>query len=325
MRHYKGALWGGILIPAIILAAVISYARHMYEMPGDRSADVVLIVPKGASLSSISNQLQNEGVVENAHIFRWLTRFSGRSSGMQAGEYLINSQASMHQIADQLAEGLVIDHVITFAEGLTTKQIISLLNSEPSLDGFVDIDVAEGVLLPETYHFIRGDKRIEILQRMRRDQKLLLNDLWNARHDDFPLQSMDEVVVLASIIEKETAIESERKHIAAVFLNRLRQNMRLQSDPTVIYGLTGGESLGRSLLKSELNRATSYNTYRIKGLPPTPIANPGRASIMAVFQPADTEDLYFVADGTGGHVFASTLNEHNNNVRKWRAIERSRQ
>ena len=322
LRHYKGAFWGLFLIPAIVLAGMISYARHVYEQPAKRVTDITLIIPKGASLHAISAQLENEGVIANRDVFRWLTRFSGRSASMQAGEYLISTNASMHRIADQLADGQVVDHTITFAEGLTTKQIIALLNSDPSLDGFVDIEVAEGVLLPETYHFILDDKRIEIIQRMRHDQKVLIEGLWAARGDDFPLETIEDVVVLASIVEKETGIEGERPHIAAVFLNRLKKKMRLQSDPTVIYGLTGGEPLGHTLRKSELSRATAYNTYRNKGLPPTPISNPGRASIEAVFMPLESDDLYFVADGTGGHVFAPSLRQHNKNVRKWREIER---
>jgi UPF0755 protein len=221
--------------------------------------------------------------------------------------------------------GKSILHKLTAPEGKTTKQILALVAAHEVLVGDITMAPAEGALLPETYSFTRGETRDELIADMMRARDAVLDELWEKRANDLPIMTKDEAIILASIVEKETGVASERPLIAAVFVNRLRRGMRLQSDPTIIYGLTGGEPLGRGLRKSELERETPYNTYLISGLPPTPIANPGRASIEAVLDPAESDYLFFVADGTGGHVFAATLEEHNRNVVKWRQIERQQQ
>ncbi|MEM6650198.1 MAG: endolytic transglycosylase MltG, partial [Pseudomonadota bacterium] len=210
-------------------------------------------------------------------------------------------------------------------EGLTTRQIIARLKEAPMLVGEVTIELKEGDLLPETYSYQRGDNRDSIIERMKEAHDDVLAVLWETRAEGLPLDTPEEAVILASIVEKETGIAAERPRVAGVFINRLNKGMRLQSDPTIIYGLTGGEPLGRGIRLSELRKETPYNTYVIRGLPPTPIANPGRDALAAVLNPLETNDLYFVADGTGGHVFATNLAQHNRNVAKWRRIERERQ
>jgi UPF0755 protein len=223
-----------------------------------------------------------------------------------------------------LIDGKSIVYKLTLAEGLTSATIIELVRGHPVLVGDVADIPAEGSLLPETYVFDRGTTRKDLVGRMQDDHTRVLDELWVGRAKDLPFSTKDEAVILASIVEKETGVASERPRVAAVFVNRLRKGMKLQSDPTIIYGLTKGVPLGRGIRQSELEKPTPYNTYVILGLPPTPIANPGKASLAAVMNPAQTEDLYFVADGTGGHAFAATLDEHEANVRKWREIERQR-
>jgi UPF0755 protein len=220
-----------------------------------------------------------------------------------------------------LESGKSIQHKLTAAEGLTSDMIFKLVAADPVLEGDAGPEPAEGSLLPETYLFTRGTTRSELLDRMRDARSKLLDALWSSRAKNLPLKSKGDALVLASIVEKESAIPQERRHVAAVFENRLRLGMRLQSDPTIIYGITKGYPLGRRILQSEIDRATPYNTYVIPALPSAPICNPGRDSIEAVLNPISSNDLYFVADGTGGHVFAQTVEEQNRNVAKWRQIE----
>ncbi len=251
-------------------------------------------------------------------------RLRGVQSDVKAGEYEIPAHASVMEIIDLLVEGKSILYYFTAAEGLTTAQIIRAINANEILTGDVTLEITEGELLPETYAFHRGDTRDQVLQRMMSAQDNLIAALWDGRATELPFSTPAEALVLASIVEKETAVPAERDRIAAVFVNRLKRGMRLESDPTIIYGLTQGEPLGRGLRQSELRSDTPYNTYVISGLPPTPIANPGSASIEAVLNPAETEDLFFVADGTGGHAFATNLRDHERNVSAWRRIERER-
>jgi UPF0755 protein len=221
-----------------------------------------------------------------------------------------------------MVRGDVIQHPLTIAEGLTVDMAMDLVRANANLSGPMPPTPPEGSLLPETYLFQRGTPRVEIVARMRRAQEQLMQDLWPKRKAGLPYETPEEALILASIVEKETAIAAERPRIAAVFVNRLRIGMRLESDPTIIYGLTRGRPLGRGILRSELARPNPYSTYQIPGLPPTPIANPGRESIAAVLNPPDTTELYFVADGSGGHVFATNFAEHTRNVAAWRRIER---
>jgi UPF0755 protein len=262
--------------------------------------------------------------VRSALIFRAGVMYNGKQAALKAGEYAIPSGATPRQIMDILIEGKSIVYKLTLAEGLTSAMILDLVRRHPSLSGEVTIAPSEGSLLPETYIFNRGMPRDDLILRMQDDHKRTLNELWAQRAPNLPFATQQEAVILASIVEKETGIAEERPRVAAVFVNRLRKGMKLQSDPTIIYGLTKGVPLGRGIRKSELDKATPYNTYVIVGLPPTPIANPGKASLAAVLNPAQTEDLFFVADGTGGHVFAPTVAEHEKNVQKWRDIEKQR-
>ena len=227
---------------------------------------------------------------------------------------------------DRLVEGRSIQHSITIPEGLTSAQIVARINEHPILVGDIDYIPAEGSLLPETYKFTRGASRQEVLERMQRAHQKVVDEAWEHRIEDLPIQTKEDLITLASIVEKETGRADERNRVAAVFLNRLKRGMKLQSDPTILYGLYGGEAWekSRTIYRSDMQRPNAYNTYQIEGLPPGPIANPGRASIEAVANPSRTDDLYFVADGSGGHAFSETLAEHNRNVEKWRAIEANR-
>jgi UPF0755 protein len=249
-----------------------------------------------------------------------------RNAGaLKAGEYEFKKAASMRQVLDTLVEGKSISHKITLAEGLTSQQIVERIQANPELKGTLTEIPAEGTLLPDTYRFQIGDSRQDIIERMQVAQQKFLAKVWQERDSDIVVQTPEEALILASIVEKETSRADERPLIASVFENRLRKKMRLQSDPTIIYGLVGGKGvLDHPITQEELDRETAYNTYKINGLPPTPIANPGRAAIEAVLKPAKTKDLYFVADGTGGHAFAPSLDEHNKNVAQWRQIERAK-
>lgn len=307
----------------VAAASLVSYLEAgAFAAPGPATAETVLVIAPGTSLNAIANRLETEGVVRHAMWFRLAVLRRGGAEALRAGEYAIPAQASMADIYDMVLQGRTIQHRITVAEGLTSAQAVRLINADPVLIGEPVEAPPQGTLLPETYLFERGTRREEILERMRTAQQELLDMLWTTRAGELPFDTPEEAVILASIVEKETSIAEERRRIAAVFINRLRSGMRLESDPTIIYGLTGGEPLGHGLRVSEIAEPNPYNTYQIDGLPPTPICNPGSDAIAAVLDPPETDERFFVADGTGGHVFASTLNEHARNVAAWRAIER---
>jgi UPF0755 protein len=313
------------LLAGIALFALNAYrAPHNFYQIDAEEPEMVILVPGGAGLRTVADILEDAGAITSSDIFIWGTRLSGAGNRLQAGEYRLVGPTSMAEIRDQLLSGETMQHRLTIPEGTTSRQVVALLAGTETLAGEIAEPPGEGTLLPETYYFSRGDDRAALLQRMRQNQQDLLDALWLERPADFPFPGVAEAVVLASIVEKETALPQERPMIARVFLNRLTRRMRLQSDPTVIYGRTAGEPLGRPLRQSELDADNAYNTYVIRGLPPGPIANPGMASLQAVFRPAEGEYLYFVADGSGGHVFAATLEEHNRNVARWRRIERQR-
>ncbi|MBI1239703.1 MAG: endolytic transglycosylase MltG [Alphaproteobacteria bacterium] len=284
----------------------------------------IVMVEQGTGLAAIAAKLEEQGLISNALVFRLGVMLSGQASALKAGEFEVPRRASMAEIMRLLVEGRSILHRITIAEGLTVAKILRQLDEHPQLSGTVENQPEEGRILPETYLFTRGTTRAELVARMVADHDAVLDALWETRQEGLPLATKEEAVILASIVEKETGIASERPRVAAVFINRLRRGMKLQSDPTIIYGITQGEPLGRGIRASELRGATPYNTYVIDGLPPTPIANPGRAALEAVLNPPKTDELYFVADGTGGHAFASTFSEHQRNVKRWRRIERQR-
>ncbi len=324
----KWVLIAGVL--AVLLVAGTSvggfyYAKDQFERPGPTDSDTVFLLERGTGLNATAAQLEASGLISNALIFRLALQVTDRAGSLKAGEYLIPGAASMDEIANILQEGKSILHKLTVAEGLTSWEAMQIIAADPVLVGEPPELPAEGALLPETYLFTRGASRADIVAEMEAAHDEVVERLWDERAENLPISNIEEAVVLASIVEKETGVAAERPRVAAVFINRLRRGMRLQSDPTIIYGITNGQGpLGRPIRRSEIDRKTAYNTYQIDGLPPTPIANPGEAAIAAVLNPPTTNELYFVADGTGGHAFATTLAEHNRNVAKWRRIERSR-
>lgn len=315
----------GLFLFAIVVAGVGGYfGWREATREGPLQEEATALFEPGTSVSAMARDLYDLGAIRRPEIFKAAVRLRGDGAALKAGEYAIPKGASVFDIIDLLVEGKSILHYLTAPEGRTTAQILRLVAENATLVGEIALAPAEGELLPETYAFTRGRTRDEIVKEMIDAQDRVFAELWEGRAMDLPFSTQEEAVILASIVEKETGVAAERPLIAAVFINRLKKNMRLQSDPTIIYGLTKGEPLGRGLRVSEIEGATPYNTYVISGLPPTPIANPGRAAIEAVLQPADSAALYFVADGSGGHVFADTLDEHNRNVAQWRRIERER-
>ncbi len=311
---------------AVSFALGLAYWAHLeFIRPGPLAEARTVIVQKGSGVERIAALLRDRGVIRDRFLFRAGARLTGRSRAMRAGEYRFPAGISTDGAIALLASGKTVRRRITLAEGLTTGEILGRIGAEEGLAGELPVGVGEGSLLPETYYFSYGDSRTALVRRIRESMAATLAALWDKRAPGIALASPEEALVLASIIERETAVASERARISAVFHNRLRQGMRLQSDPTVAYALTLGRApLDRPLARADLRIESPYNTYRTHGLPPTPIANPGRASIEAALHPAETDELYFVADGTGGHAFARTFAEHLRNVARWRRIERER-
>ncbi|WP_019962065.1 endolytic transglycosylase MltG [Woodsholea maritima] len=302
-----------------------AWLGYQFEAEGPSQNDTIYLSERGKGLIAIASDLEGEGLISDARIFRLKITLEGGERSLRAGEFAIPAGASMAEIYRILREGDIIQHPITLAEGLTSAMIVRILNEAEVLTGEISDIPAEGTLLPETYMVDRGTARQSVLNRMQAAQSALLDELWDARAEDLPFTTREEAIILASIVEKETGLAEERPLVAAVFVNRLRRGMRLESDPTIIYGITQGEPLGRGLRRSELdNAANPYNTYHVVGLTPTPIANPGAEAIAAVLNPPQSDYLFFVADGTGGHAFAARYNEHLRNVREWRRIERQR-
>ena len=304
----------------------IGYAimKYSYINDGPLQAEQVFEIKKGSGLSSIASKLKDEGIISSSGTFKMFVQFDGGQANLKTGEYAIPSEASMRDVYEILTDGQAILYPITFAEGLTSAQIIRKISASGNIPGDNPKTPPEGTLLPETYMLPKSMTKTALVKKMRTEQEALVDELWKDRALDLPIKTKYEAIILASIVEKETGVGSERRHVAGVFINRLNKGMRLESDPTIIYGITGGEKLGRGLRRSEIDRKTDWNTYQIPRLPKTPICNPGRAALAAVLNPLETDDIFFVADGTGGHVFAKTLREHNNNVKKWRKIERQR-
>jgi UPF0755 protein len=322
-----GGLAGFALLISALIWAGIAYADYLLDEPGPVRAGgqgVTVLLDKGDGVRAIAVKLEAAGVIRDSLIFRvevWRLQV-GRS--LKAGEYAIPPAASMRAVTAMLRDGRVLLHKLTVAEGLTTAQALRLVAADPVLQGPITRYPPEGALLPDTYLFSRGETRDSVIARMEKAQRDLIAQLWPARMAGLPYATPSQAVILASIVEKETGVGTERARVAAVFVNRLRRGMRLQSDPTIIYGISRGEPLGRGIRQSEIDAKTPYNTYQIDGLPPTPIANPGRATLEAVLQPGESKDLFFVANGRGGHAFAVSSEEHVRNIAKWRAIERAR-
>ena len=310
---------------ALLVGGISAWGYAGYTRPGPLAAPKTVIVPRGAGVGDIARRLTDSGVLSGPLVFRLGVTITGAEASMRAGEYAFPAGISPRGVSALLRSGKTVVRRLTVPEGLTTDEILALLNRTEGLEGGAGSAPAEGSLLPETYHFAYGDRRDAMVRRLAAAMDKTLAELWAASAPGLTLKSPAEALILASMVEKETAKPEERRRIAAVFLNRLRRGMRLQSDPTVLYGLTRGETpLGRPLSRADLGAPTPYNTYLIDGLPPSPIANPGRAAIAAVLNPALTDELYFVADGSGGHVFARTFDEHNRNVAAWRKIQKQR-
>ena len=315
---------------SILFVGGIWYGKTQFEAPGPLAGETTFVVPKGASFSSIVPGLEEKGIIQRQgplRIFLRGVRSAGKGGDLKAGEFAFQPGMSMKAVMEHLTEGRSIQYTLGFPEGWTSYKMMERIAANEVLTGPIPPMPAEGALMPDTYSFQRGMTRDAFVQLLKDSQQKVLRDIWNSRVDGLPLKDQQEMVILASIVEKETGVGVERPQVASVFINRLRKGMRLQTDPTVIYGIWGGQGKPKDrggLRRSELDKPTPYNTYLINGLPPGPIANPGRAALEAVANPANTDYLYFVADGTGGHVFSKTLAEHNANVKKWRVIEAQR-
>ncbi len=315
-----------LVLLALLAGGAVAWESYNFWQPGPAAAGgaaqtVVVVKPK-AGLHGIATALADAGTIENPMLFEWGIRIRRTTAQLKAGEYAIPSRAGMHDIMDILIAGKSIQHKLTAAEGLTSEMIVKLINADDELTGPPVAIPPEGTLLPETYLFLRGTTKQEILDRMLAAQEKLVVRLWPRRDADLPYTTVEQAINLASIVEKETSRPEERRHIAAIFVNRLRTGMKLQSDPTIIYSITRGYPLGRGIRASELARVTPYNSYAVAGLPPTPICNPGKDSIAAVLSPGSSKDLYFVANGKGGHYFSASIADQDRHVQELRARER---
>lgn len=304
-------------------AATIWRVADLYVSPGPAAEPVRVLIPRGAGGEAIADLLAANGAIASSWAFLAGARWDGLLARLKAGEYSIPAGASSREVASLLASGRTVVRRVTLVEGHTSGQILAILRGAEGLEGEASVP-AEGALLPDTYFYAWGETRARVVERAQRAQRELLAELWAKRGPDLPLRTPEEALVLASIVERETGHADERARVAAVFVNRLRVGMRLQADPTVAYGVDPSGPLGRPLSRADLENRHPWNTYVHAGLPPTPIAHPGRAAIEATLNPPKTDELYFVADGDGRHVFARTLAEHNRNVARLREIERAR-
>ena len=331
-RRSKGArhpfvVVGNAVISIFVLLAIVAGAalvigKQRFDAPGPLAQDRIVSIPRGSGIRDIADVLTHEGVIDQPWVFVGGVLALKAREGLKAGEYQFKAHASLRDVVATIIEGRVVTHQITIPEGLTSEQIVARLLDNDVLTGNIKEIPREGSLLPDTYNFTRGMTREQMIERMQQAQQRVLKEIWDHHSADLPIKTPEQLVILASLVEKETGKPEERSRVAAVFVNRLKQKMRLQSDPTIIYGLVGGKgTLGRPIMKSEIEEPTPYNTYQIDGLPPGPIANPGRASLEAAANPARTRELYFVADGTGGHIFSETYEQHQKNVARLRLIE----
>ncbi len=308
---------------ALFALGLTLWGMGSYRAPGPLSLETRVEIPRGAGVKSIAKRLHTAGAIRHPWLFKAAVKVTGAATELKAGEYALPAQASTQQIIALLRAGQTIRYTVTIPEGWTAAQIGRALMAIDILQGQV-AELPEGTLLPATYEYRRGEQRASVQARMVAERERVLAELWPQRAPDLPVKTPEEAMILASVVEKETAVASERPRVAAVFVNRLNRGMRLESDPTIIYGLNGGEPLGRGLRRSEIDAPNPYNTYYVDGLPAGPICNPGRESIAAVLNPARTNDLFFVADGTGGHTFSETYEQHKAAVARWRLIENAR-
>ena len=316
-----------VVMILIVTGVALYFGKREFDSPGPLSTSSTVVIKQASSVRDIAELLARGGMISNSRVFQIGVRAHGNDGRLKAGEYEIKAGASMRQIMETLKSGRSVLYSLTIPEGLTVVRALERIAGHEELVGDMPAETPpEGSLVADTQRFARGTTRAEIIDKMSKDQKRLVESIWRRRNPDLPLADINEFVTLASIVEKETGRADERTRVAGVFINRLRTGIRLQSDPTIIYGIFGGEGkpADRPIYRSDIDTPTPYNTYAIDGLPPTPIANPGRAALEAVANPSRTEELYFVADGAGGHVFARTLEEHNENVARWRRIEAGR-
>lgn len=328
----KKFLLGFIAFVVLSISAVAFYATHEFTSAGPLTSEKIIVIPKGAGVLGMAKLLKRENVISDHYVFVVYSKLTGTSAKLQAGEYQFTPQIGMSEVLSKISRGDIYQRNFTIPEGKTSFEIVRILNSVPNLTGEVTEIPKEGSLLPNTYSYHSGESRASKIALMQSEMQEAIHELWPTRQADLPFTTIEEAITLASIVEKETGIAEERKRVAGVFINRLRSRMLLQTDPTVIYGLTMGQHknegqgpLGRRLLLKDLKTPNPYNTYLNPGLPPGPIANPGRASIEAVLHPEKHNLLFFVADGKGGHLFAATLDEHNRNVANWRQIRKSQE
>ncbi|RKF22006.1 endolytic transglycosylase MltG [Altericroceibacterium spongiae] len=316
---------GCLLVVIIGLVGLAATALFTYSwwVPANLEEDTPFIVASGSTLTGVAHELEKQGVIDSADGFLARAKFLGSRDPIQAGEFMLPAGASPATILDTFQHGDVIRRFVTIPEGMPSIMVYERLMSEKLLTGDIDVP-AEGSVLPESYDFERGEARADVLARMQQAMTDTLAELWPERAKNIAVKAPEEAVILASIVEKETGISKERRMVAGLYSNRVKQGMLLQADPTIIYPITKGKPLGRRIRQSEIAAVNGYNTYTRTGLPRGPITNPGRASIEAVLHPANTDALYMVADGKGGHVFSTTLEEHNRNVEKWFEIRRKR-
>lgn len=332
MKKLFLSLFSLAFLIGIALAGWVVWTVGQSRSAGPLDETKIVLIERGKGVSAIAAELEKENIISSAFTFKVISVLDGDDRPMKAGEYEFPQNISMADALEMLRAGKVFDRKVTFPEGVTSWQIIETLKGLEDLSGEVVDTPADGSLLPETYHYIKDQPRAEIVAQMSKAMTDTVAELWPGRASDLPFTTETEAITLASIVEKETGVASERPRIAGVFINRLRRGIPLQSDPTVIYAMTKGKvqsegqgPIGRRLLTKDLGMESPYNTYQNAGLPPGPIANPGRAAIEAVLHPEMHDYIYFVADGTGGHVFSRTLSEHNANVAKWRKIRREQQ
>jgi len=322
-----GLITAGGTLGLFLMAALIGLWA-VYWGPGPKAQGqaeaTIVTLPSGAGVSAIAANLKQAGVIRSTDLFRAAITIKGADRKIRAGEYEVPSGASLSKVVGLLIEGKSVRHFVTVPEGWSSAQAVDILMRQPVLTGDVTQVPEEGTLWPDTYEVTRGESRDAVVARMQRAATAKLETLWAQRSTATIAKTPQEALILASIVEKETGADGERQQVAAVFTNRLRMGMRLESDPTIIYGITKGMPLGRGIRLSEIRAPTAWNTYTINGLPPTPIANPGEEALKAVLNPPRSEYLFFVADGTGGHVFARTYTEHLLNVARWRDVERRR-
>src|SRR5262245_34575453 len=326
LSYFRWVLFFIVLLVTVI-GGVLFLGNQMLTAPGTLERTKTVVIPRGAGPATMAKVLQEEGVIDHARLFRVALMIDPSPKPIKAGEYEVPAHTSMQALVDLLQSGKVVQRRLTVPEGLTTAEIVELVRKTEALSGEITLDLKEGDLLPETYFYSRDDTRDGLLLRMKEAMDKALDEAWRKRAAGLPLANRREALVLASIVEKETAVPAERAKVAAVYLNRLRLKLKLESDPTTIYGLTGGKgSFNRELTRADLQSTSPYNTYVVAGLPPGPICNPGRASTVSPTNPTPRDrSLYFVADGQGGHVFSTNVYEHNRNVERWKAIQRQRQ